>query len=752
MPNPTTEGPLDSRRHLILVGGGHTHVHVLRGLAMRPEPGLRVTLVSPGARSHYSGMLPGRLAGTYDLEESSIDVAALAARAGAAFWPESVLALDLENRSIQTGSRGSIPYDLLSLDVGSRPRGIDEVAPLPAVVGVRPVEAAASRISSFVEKSRNKGRGRALVVGAGAGGLELAFALRRRLPRSPACGVTVVEAAEEILPSATVSGRRLVSDLLRTNEIDLQTGRRFSDHRDGVAILDDGTRVEADIVLWATGAEGLPFLARSGLQSDEQGFVLVDDHLRCLGRGDVFAVGDCARMEQHREMPRAGVYAVRQGPYLEANLRRAARGLSLVSYRPQKRFLSLLSTADGKAVFLFGGRAGYGRLWWRLKDWIDRRFIERYRSPAPARLRQAVDVAAEMPMAPCGGCAAKVEPDTLARVLSQLGSEGSRSPEAGAGQVPLGFEAADDAAILRAPPGDRLVFTVDAFPPFFSDLLIVGEVAAHNALSDIYAMGGTPTAALALVGVPSTTGAMQEADLRQLMQGAQRALASSGVPLAGGHSIETSEPVIGFAVLGSVDSGAILTKAGAQPGDLLVLTKALGTGVVLAASRAGECPRAWTEAALAEMLRSNGPVSRRIADAAVRCCTDISGFGLAGHLAEVLRASGHAAEIHPERVPALPGALDLLGCGWRSSASAGLDRSITRSLDLGDLAPTDPSALLLTDPQTSGGLLLAVSESIWSVLEAGLEEEAPNYAVIGRVVEGPTGMVRLLGGGLAGSG
>ena len=712
---------------------------------MRPEPNTRVTLISPSPRAVYSGMVPGTLVGLYGPDDGAIDVAALAARAGASFYSDTVVRVNTERRIVETASRGEIPYDLLSLDVGSRPLGIEAVRDLPDVVGAKPVEEAAPRIAAFLDQARSRGTGRVVVVGAGSGGIEVAFALRKQLPATPGGHVTLVEAGPAVLPAGSDRMRRLVERLLRDYGIETHVGRRFTSSEAGTVRLDDGTTIPAELVVWATGAEGLPFLTASGLATDERGFVRVDDHLRCVTAPEVFAVGDCARMESHPAMPRAGVFAVRQGPIVEENLRRSLRGRSLLRYRPQSEFLSLLSTGDGRAAMSYRGLAAHGPAWWRLKDWIDRRFIEKYAPPKASTLRRGPDVAATMPMEACGGCAAKVDPDMLARVLSGL----TDGPGMG---LPIGLAAADDAAVLTPPKEGNLVFTVDAFPPFLADPLLVGEVAALNALSDVYAMGGTPTAALALVGVSARDGASREADLRQMMSGARAALDRLDVPLAGGHSIETDAPLIGFAVIGSVYPDATMTKGGASVGDRIVLTKPLGTGVVLAATRAGECPPEWTEATITSMREANDVAARCLNDAGVRCCTDVSGFGLAGHLAEMLRASDVGAEIYADALPALPGALELLRHEWRSSADAALADSLRQAVAPIDLPGDDPRLGLLRDPQTSGGLVAAVPQRLWPEVRRRFADASLELVPIGTVVSEASGQIRVRSGGLVDDG
>jgi selenide,water dikinase len=728
------EAPIAARRHLILAGGGHSHAHVLRMLGARALPGVRVTVVSPEAQAVYSGMVPGVLVGAYGAEEGRIDVAALAARAGAAFLRDRVVALDVGGRRVTTERCGVLPYDVLSLDVGSRPKGIEAVAGWPHVVPVKPIEAAAERIGDFVASARAGRIGpRVVVVGGGAGGIEVAFGLRARLGSVPEARVTVLEASPAPLPGATERTRRRVRALLARYAIELRTdaaGVRPTEH--GVSFHAGGEAIEIDasLVLWSTGAEAEPWLRGSGLAVDERGFLLVDGELRTLDHPEVLAAGDCAVQVDHRETPRAGVFAVRQGPVLEGNLRATLGEGRLRRYVPQQHFLSLLSTGDRRAIAIYRGRAAHGRAWWWLKDWIDRRFISRHEPPHPAALRAPAAPASAsepMSMAPCGGCAAKLDATALAAMFADLDLTPARG-------VAIGLAARDDAAVLASPGEDcDLVFTVDGFPAFLDDPFALGEVGAINAVSDVYAMGGTPLGALVMVTAPAGDGAAARADLAATMRGAQAGLAREGAPLLGGHSLAHGPLAIAFAVLGRVARGAALTKATARAGDRLIVTKALGTGVICAAARAGECPAAWTEAALASMRASNGAAARTLGEHGAFACTDVSGFGLLGHLREMLAASHCGAEVVLASLPALPGARELLAAGWRSSAHEGNLRALTAVELPPGSGPENVGLALACDPQTSGGLLAAIPEHALGAVLESLGSRGIDAWVIGTV-------------------
>lgn len=712
-------------------------MHVLRMLARSPLDDVEVIVVSPRRTAVYTGMIPGWLAQLYTDEDVHIDVAALAARAGAAFLPDRVCALDPARRTIELEQRGALPYDVLSLDVGARPAGTEDVQRFAHVVPIKPIENAAERLSRFVEHALDAGRASAAVVGGGAGGVEIAFALRSRLPERSRFAVTLLERDAAVPSGACARAQRLVARLAPRYGIELRTNVGAVEPCEGGVRLADGSVLAADLVVWATGAEGLPFVAASGLACDERGFLVTDDELRSVDEPSVFATGDCGVLRSAPWVPRAGVHAVRQGPVLTHNLVVAATGRGrLRRYRPQEKFLTLLSTGDRRALLNRGRWASHGRRWWWLKDWIDRRFVEKHAPPRASALRPPPHDGM-MEMEPCGGCAAKLGAEVLGYVLRDL------PPEAHAA-VAIGLDAPDDAAVLRHDGARDVVTTVDLFPPFLADLRTVGEIAAVNAASDVFAMGGEPTAALALVALPDGDARAAASELRQVLDGARDAFARMGVALAGGHTLLAPARLVGFSVHGTVARDGALTKGGARPGDLLLLTKPLGTAVILAAARAGECPARWVDAALAAMREDNGAASRALRAAGVRCCTDVSGFGLVGHLREILRASGVGATLWLDALPPLPGALELLALGWRSSAHDAT-RALLADAVLEDAAraPERGARLeLACDPQTSGGLLAAVPPSALDRVTTELARASVCAAVVGEL-NGERGVLRI---------
>ena len=691
---------------IVLLGAGHAHVEVLRLAAMRPVPGLRYTLVTREAETPYSGMLPGLLRGELAHDDAHIDCARLAAASGARLILAEATGLDLAARQVGFATRPKLPYDLLSIDVGGMP-----VVPGPGGLKVKPIGRFLDRLAAL--ESRLAGNPRLAVVGGGAAGVELAIALALRL--AGRARIVLVAGDGEPLAAAPPAVRRAVARGLAAAGVERRDGVRAGGFADGRLALSDGSTIEVMDALWATGIEGPAFLAAAGLDCDDSGCVRVAATLRSLSHPQVFAAGDCAALAGAAR-PKAGVWAVRAGAPLAENLRRAAAGLALRPWRPQQDALAIIGLGQGRAVAWRGGLAWEGRLaaWWKAR--IDRRWMAMYQALRP--------MAMDPDDARCGGCGAKLGPAALSAALAGL----APAPRA---DVPLGLDAADDAAVTLPPPGMAVVQSVDFFRAFLDDPYLFGRVAAAHALSDIFAMGAAPWTAMAVATIPFMRGRKMQDELAAMMRGASELLAAEGCALVGGHSGEGAEAGLGFAVTGLADPAAIWRKSGLRPGDALVLTKPLGTGIVLAAAMRGEARAAWLAAALDSMGRSNGVAARVLRAHGVSACTDVTGFGLGGHLGEMLRASGCAAVLG--ELPALPGA--------RALAEAGIASSMApENLAVLDL-PAGPARDLLVDPQTSGGLLAGLADGDGCV--AALRAAGVEAAVVGRVIGGVAGVIRL---------
>lgn len=716
---PRQAAPAPPLRDIVLLGGGHANVQVLRAFAMRPEPGLRLTVVAREPHSPYSGMLPGLVAGDYCWQDIHIDMARLAARSGARFIAAEATGLDLAAARVALSGRPPLRYDILAINVG----GVPAHAPVGGfVTAVKPI---GRFLPIWRQLKADPNIGHLAIVGGGPAGVELALAIAKSQPH---WRCLVLEAGPALLPSLPPRARAKLLAALRQRRVEVACGAKVEAAVDGELAAADGRRWRADHVLWTTGVRAPRWLAAAGLATDAGGFATVARSLQSTSHEAVFAAGDVASIVGNAR-PKSGVFAVRQGPVLAANVRRFALGRPLRRYRPQRAALAIVGLADGRAVAARGGWQLGGAAVWRWKRWLDARFMRRFARLPPMQApppRLPPGLRAEAPPAMrCGGCGAKVGADALARVLARLDvGEPGIAP---ASRV-------EDAAVVQVAAG-QMAMSCDGFRAMVDDGYRFGRIAAHHALNDLFAMGAQPTFALALATVPLMAAAMMEEDLYQMMAGALAVFTEHDVALVGGHSAEGAEPGLAFSVTGTLREAA-LAKGGLTAGERLVLTKPLGTGVVLSAAMQGGARAREVLAAIAAMDASNAAAATVLRRHGAMGCTDVTGFGLAGHLTEMTRAAGVGARLQGSAVPRLPGAHRLLAAGFASSLQDNNEQALA-DFSIEGAAPNAPAVRLLADPQTAGGLIGGVPADAAAACVAELRRCGyAAAAVIGTVTDG----------------
>lgn len=739
-------------RDIVLIGGGHSHAVALRMWAMKPVPGARLTLICTDTETPYSGMLPGFIAGHYSCEDIHIDVRRLAEFAGARYYRDEVIGIDRAERRVICRERPPVAYDLLSINIGSTPRLARVVGANAHAVPVKPIRQFGERWRALLERVRQHAGGTTVaVVGAGAGGVEMALAMHYRLRREirargrdpDRLAVHLFSASADILPTHNRAVRRAFEGVLAERGIAVHRDAEVVEVAPGLLRTRRGETVAADEIVWVTQAGGAAWLADTGLALDEAGFIRVTDSLRTETDPRIFAAGDCAAMVGH-PLEKAGVFAVRMGPVLAENLRRALLDHPLKTYNPQRRWLALISTGDRHAIASRGALFARGDWVWRWKDRIDRRFMARFddlpamnETPAratpageaiPLEVTERTQAISALAMR-CGGCGAKVGASVLSRALARV-TPIQRD------DVLIGLADPDDAAVLRVPPGKAVAQTVDFFRAFIDDPWLFGRIAANHALGDIFAMGAEAQSATAIATMPPGLEAKVEDTLFQMMSGAVAVLNEAGCALVGGHTGEGRELALGFAVNGLIDENlaGLMTKAGLRPGDALILTKPIGTGTLFAAHARLAAKGRWIDAALESMQVSNRAAAACLIAHGARACTDLTGFGLLGHLVEMTRPSGVDAELALDGLPLLEGARETATAGILSSLQPANTR-LRRALRNQEAALSHPVYPLLFDPQTAGGLLAGVpADQVESCLAELRRLGYVHAAAIGRVL------------------
>jgi len=737
-------------KDLVLVGGGHSHLSVLKYFAMNPVPGLRLTLITRDLHTPYSGMLPGYIAGHYEYDEAHIDLRPLAQFAKARIYHAEVSAINFDEKKIICSGRPPVSYDLVSINIGSKPGTLHVPGADEFTIPVKPIDNFLNKWDTLIEKVFNYTQQNKIfnlaVVGGGAGGVEMALATQYRLhyllklehinPKK--LKISLYSDSDNILINHNAQVRRKFRRVLHQRDISILTGQKINKVEHNQLISADGSTHAADATLWVTNASAPQWLAESGLQVDDQGFIAVNDSLQSISHKDVFAAGDIAAVVNHPR-PKSGVFAVRQGPPLSKNLSRAIQNKTLKPYKPQKNFLGLISTGDKYAVASRSNWSLEGAWLWKIKDRIDRKFMSNFNELPDMKEEQAPEYNQDMAdkktiheisaiAMRCGGCGAKVGSTVLSRVVNRL-TPVSRD------DVIIGLADPDDAAISEVPAGKLIVQSVDYFRSFIDDPYIFGQIAANHALSDIFAMGAESQTAMAIATIPYGIEEQVEDQLYQTMSGALDILNASNTALVGGHSSEGAELSFGLSVTGLADREQVMRKSGMQKGDVLILTKALGTGTLFAADMRLKAKGRWIDSALQSMLLSNQQAGFCMHRHGATACTDVTGFGLLGHLVEMTKSSDKSVEISLQSLPILDGALQMINTGIFSSLQEQNIRLRRAIKDPGELRKHKHFPLLF-DPQTSGGLLAAIPAVNAGVCLAELHELGyPQSVIIGEVTD-----------------
>ncbi len=705
-------------KDLLLIGGGHSHVSVLRRLGMNPIPGLRITLIARDIHAPYSGMLPGYIAGHYEYDECHIDLGPLCKFANARLYHNEVICLDPKKKLAVVEGRPPVSYDFVSINTGSRPSVRQVPGAEKFALVAKPIDVFLQRWGKLQQRVlESTGTFSVVIVGGGAGGVELALSSQLKLQNLLASSqqnpnrlmFTLLTQSESILSTHNLGVQKRFIKILEERNIIVLTNSAVSEITQTHVNVENGKSIAADACLFVTNASAPVWPKEAGLDVDDEGFIRVNHFLQSTSHPEIFAVGDIASLPDPR--PKSGVFAVRQGPVLCKNLISVMTGGTLVKYRAQKNFLGLISTGNKYAIASRGPWSWQGKWLWTLKNWIDRKFMQQFNQlpEMPAEVQpefmsgladeSAIKELSTMAMR-CGGCGAKVGSGILSRVMQRL-------PVQEREDVLIGRESPDDSAMLAVPQNRVIVQSIDYFRAFIDDAYLFGAIAANHALGDLYAMSAEPQSVLALATVPYGRETIVEQTLYELMSGALKTLQPTGAILVGGHSAEGVELAFGLTVNGLVDPNKVWRKKGLKPGDQLILTKPIGTGTLFAADMRRKAKGRWIDNAINNMLISNQQAAQCLRKFDATSCTDVTGFGLLGHLVEMTRASEVDAKIHLSAVPVLEGACQTVAAGVFSSLQP-QNLRLRRAIENLSEAADHENFYLLFDPQTAGGLLAGV--------------------------------------------
>jgi selenide,water dikinase len=734
-------------KHLVLLGGGHSHLAVLMRLGMKPVPGLAITLITRDIDTPYSGSLPSYISGFCTADDLHIDLRPLAQFAGARLIREEIELIDLEQKLIRPKNRPAISFDLLSINIGSKPDAIKIPGASKFAIGIKPIDIFLQKWAGVVEEAittiRDKSKSYTIaIVGGGPASFEFALAAQYRIhkelnlkhePDSP-LQIKIISADDKLLQAHNKKVR--LAAQAKADERHIQTifKHRVVKFKKNSISFEDKEPISANAIVFATGASIPQWPADSGLKHGADGFIEVNNYLQSTSHPFVFVAGDAATISGHPR-PKSGVYAVRQGKPLAENLVRFATGKKLQIHSPQKQSLALISLGDKNAIASRNKLFFQGGWVWHLKNKIDRDFLKKYSELPEMALsfqvsKGLVDKATEIRLKQhamrCAGCGGKVASSILSDVLQQLPQVPNKDVLSPASRV-------EDAAMIQIDPGRLLLQTVDEIRAFINDPWVFAKIATNHCLSDIYAMGAEPHSALAIIGIPFAATNLMREQLHEIMQGCTEILTKSNCALIGGHSAESSELSFGLVVNGFSDPKKIINKNGMASGDILILTKPLGTGTLLAANMRYKARNRWMETALEQMLTSSQDAAAIIVKHDVNACTDVTGFGLAGHLLEMLEAEQIEVDLRLEDLPILDGAVECIEKKIFSSLHQD-NSQVAVAIHNSETFSKNPLYELLFDPQTAGGLLVSLPEASAADCLRELQKSGyPHAKAIGRV-------------------
>ncbi|MGK7940565.1 MAG: selenide, water dikinase SelD [Crocosphaera sp.] len=708
--------------HLVLIGGGHSHAIALKKWGMNPIPGVRLTLITDRTYTPYSGMLPGQVAGFYQFEETHIDLRRLAYFCQANFYLDRAIELDLNNKQVICEEHPPISFDYLSIDIGSIPDKTNILGASNYGIPAKPVHEflTAWEGVKMTIKNQPKKVHTITIIGGGAGGVELAFNMKACLTNILQktgndinnLKINLIHKGDTLLRGHSHWVSHKVESLLLENKTNLylnETVVEIKSHFSNDYLINcaSGLTISSNWLFIVTQASAPEWVKKSGIKTDKKGFILVNDYLQSISHPYVFATGDIATMENYFR-PKAGVFAVRQGQPLFNNLQAIVLGKKLKNYHPQKHYLSLIGTGNKKAIASWGSFGLEGSWLWKWKDKIDRKFMNQFKDLSVEEMGNLSQFQQKSQLQgnknnnfiPCNGCGSKIGNSVLERTLKRL--DIYQNPD-----VCIGLKSPDDGAIIDISEQELLVETIDYLPSFLSDPLIFGRITANHCLSDLWAMGATAHSVSAVVTLPYGVDSIVEEILYQLLQGCLKVLNQYQVSLIGGHTLQGEKLGLGLACNGFILPNRILQKSGMEEQDLLILTKPLGIGTLLAAEMRYKTEGSWIDNAIQSMLLSNQKASEIFLEFEASACTDITGFGLLGHLIEMMKASQVSVELQLDKIPVLNGAIETLEQKITSSLHPkNLDNQVYIKQDKN--FENSPQYSLLFDPQTSGGLLASV--------------------------------------------
>ena len=720
-----------SSHDLVLIGGGHAQISVLKKFGMRPIPGLKITLINKNLTSSYSGMLPGYIAGTYNEEETQINLLNLCKFANARLIVDEVTGLDTYIKEIYLKNRAPVYYDTLSINTGGEPdikkiKGAEKYS-----IPIKPISNLIETFHKIKKQLKEINNVSITIIGGGAGGVEIALSLKKFLDfeNKKEKNITLISKANNLIGNNSILLHQNVMSLLNKNNINVILGDEVVEFKRNTLNTRSGKKITSQFNFLVTSISSPEWLSKTRLKITAKGFIEVNKYLQTSNK-NIFSAGDACSIRNYN-LPRAGVYAVRQGPILYKNLRSRILKSRFVSYKPQKNFLSLIGDGQSEAIASWGPISFRSSWAWKLKRYIDEKFIRTYNDltfmkmesvkPHPNLVSKSNVTDPALAEIKCLGCGAKTQWQSLNQgIIRAKQNKKSIKKDATLRNIDIN----SDSSLIKVPNGKDIVQSVDLISSIVNDPYSLSRIAALHSMSDVLTSCAEPVSAEAIFILPSGLKEIQARLISELISGCSSEFLHHNINLNGGHTSEGEELQVGFCITGIRSKN--FTYLEPKVGDKLILTKPLGIGIILAAHMRGIVNPLDYEEALKIMLTSNQFASKVFLQSNITAITDVTGFGLARHALNLVKPFG--ARINIKNIPTIIGANKYLKNGIYSS----LSQSNMEAINFNNNIESENN--IIFDPQTSGGLLAAVEKNKSKKIINELKEKNCHAAIIGEVI------------------
>ena len=674
-------------KQLILIGGGHANVQVLKKLCRNNIKGLHTILISENFEATYSGMTPGFIHEDFSKEEISIDLQRLCFNAGATFIRDKVIKLDTNHRELQLQNLPPVNYDLLSINTGSisntKKINIENSSKCFFVKPISSLVKNLSKIDQIVKNKKNK----IVIVGGGVASYELAFSLKRRyeIPLEiTILGKKILN--EKNLNKKTKNSLKKIAENLSIREY---AGEVIS-ISEKYLTLNNGDKIDCDISLVSTGASIETWLLESNLIKDEKGFIKVNNNLLSINEKNVFVTGDACNIE-NKPKPKSGVMAVRHGEILKENIFFKLTGKSLIKFKPQKNWLYLIGTYKNYALLNYFFLSFHSRWCWKLKVWIDKNFIKKFKFTNIQMTKRNFELENfENTKMYCQGCGSKVSKNTLINYIKKT-TENTYLR---------------DSSIVNN-KSLKILQTIDHIKLFSSlNPFDFGKISFLHSQNDILAAGGEVKSLSVSLSVPFSENFVEKFYLEYFMEGIKFEAEKNDCVISSGHSYQSQEPGITLTLNGEIESN--VSKNSAKEGDLIYLSKPLGTGYLIAAyfNNSEILSGSDFKKILDNLKKSNFFAANSAIESGSQTMTDISGFGLSSHLIDICLSSNLSSELTLSHEILINSNIELL----KMFQSTGFRNNHISSREYINISENHPLKNILFDPQTNGPMLIAINK------------------------------------------